>query len=144
VDTKEGAKRRTRRRHDNALKRLVLAECAAPGASVATVAMAHGINANLVHKWRREFEGVPKTAASFVPVTVGAVISEPPQFIEFEVQRGAISVSVRPNHLSVETPTASLGQILLDSGLQAELRTHAAFPGHGSAMPDRARWSTLA
>jgi len=59
------------------------------------VAMAHGLNANLVHKWRRELDGVPKTAASFVPVTVGAVIGEPPQFIEFEVQRGAISVRVR-------------------------------------------------
>ena len=95
MDTKEEAKRRTRRRHDKALKQRVLAECATPGASVATVAMAHGINANLVHKWRREFEGEPKTAASFVAVKVGAVISEPPQFIEFEVQRGAISVRVR-------------------------------------------------
>ena len=94
MDTKEEAKRRTRRRHDKALKQRVLAECATPGASVATVAMAHGINANLVHKWRREFDGVPETAAAFVPVTVGAVV-EPAQFIEFEVQRGAISVRVR-------------------------------------------------
>lgn len=57
--------------------------------------MAHGLNANLVHKLRRELDGERKTAASFVPVTVGAVISAPPQFIEFEVQRGAISVRVR-------------------------------------------------
>lgn len=95
MDTKEEAKRRTRRRHDKALKQRVLAECATPGASVATVAMAHGINANLVHKWRREFEIERKTAASFVPVTVGSAFGEPPQFIEFEVQRGAISVRVR-------------------------------------------------
>ena len=95
MDTKEEAKRRTRRRHDKALKQRVLAECAMPGASVATVAMAHGINANLVHKWRREFEGGPKMAEAFVPVTVGTVISEQPQFIELEVQRGAISVRVR-------------------------------------------------
>jgi transposase len=57
--------------------------------------MAHGINANLVHKWRREFDGERKTAASCVPVTVGAVISEPAQFIGFEVQRGTTSVRVR-------------------------------------------------
>jgi transposase len=62
---------------------------------VATVAMAHGINANLVHKWRRDLDGERKTAASFIPVTVGTVVSEPPQFIEFEVQRGATSVRVR-------------------------------------------------
>ncbi|MDE1557443.1 transposase, partial [Comamonas aquatica] len=30
-----------------------MAECAQPGASVASVALSHGINANVVHKWRR-------------------------------------------------------------------------------------------
>ena len=54
MDTKEQAKPRTRRRHDEELKRQVLAQCREPGASVAKVAMAHGLNANLVHKWRRQ------------------------------------------------------------------------------------------
>jgi transposase len=31
-----------------------LLECAEPGASVASVALSHGINANVVHKWRRQ------------------------------------------------------------------------------------------
>ena len=30
-----------------------MAACEVPGASVAAVAQAHGLNANLVHKWRR-------------------------------------------------------------------------------------------
>ena len=42
-----------RRRHADELKARVLAACAEPGASVAAVAQAHGLNANLVHKWRR-------------------------------------------------------------------------------------------
>ena len=42
-----------RRRHSSELKTRVLAECDAPGSSVAAVAQAHGLNANLVHKWRR-------------------------------------------------------------------------------------------
>ena len=42
-----------RRRHAQELKARVLSACAEPGASVAAVAQAHGINANLVHKWRR-------------------------------------------------------------------------------------------
>ena len=42
-----------RRRHSLALKTQVLAQCAEPGASIAAVAQAHGLNANLVHKWRR-------------------------------------------------------------------------------------------
>lgn len=42
-----------RRRHSAELRAQVLAECDAPGASVAAVAQSHGLNANLVHKWRR-------------------------------------------------------------------------------------------
>jgi transposase len=70
----EQAKPRARRRHDAGLKREVLAQCAAPGASVAQVAMAHGLNANLVHKWRRETQAValPMTSPSFVPVAMSA------------------------------------------------------------------------
>jgi transposase len=97
VDTNDDAEPRTRRRHDDELKRQVLAACATPGASVAKVAMAHGLNANLVHKWRRESKASARVAATFVPVAVtpGAVVSEPPQHIELELQRGALSVRVR-------------------------------------------------
>lgn len=48
-------------------------ECAEPGTSVARVALAHGINANLVHKWRRQSErgelGVG-AAPEFLPVAL--------------------------------------------------------------------------
>ena len=44
---------RKRRRHSAELKAQIRAECAVPGASVAKVAMAHGINANIVHGWRK-------------------------------------------------------------------------------------------
>ena len=46
-------RRASRRRHPAELKNKVLAACEEPGASVAAVAQAHGLNANLVHKWRR-------------------------------------------------------------------------------------------
>lgn len=42
---------RKRRRYGAELKAQILAEWAAPGASVARVTMAHGINANIVHGW---------------------------------------------------------------------------------------------
>lgn len=54
-----------RRRHGDELKARVLIECDEPGASVAAVAQAHGLNANLVHKWRRQ--GRPRAAASKEP-----------------------------------------------------------------------------
>ena len=43
----------TRRRYGADAKARVLAECDDPGASVAKIAMAHGINANAVHRWRQ-------------------------------------------------------------------------------------------
>ncbi len=51
------------RRYSAQLKAQVLEQCAAPGASVAKVAMSHGVNANVVHRWRRlalEGAGVPR------------------------------------------------------------------------------------
>ncbi len=51
------SKQACRRRHSAQLKDKVLAACAEPGASVAAVALAHDLNANLVHKWRRANAG---------------------------------------------------------------------------------------
>ena len=42
----------SRRRHSHELKAEVLAACSQPGASISGVALAHGLNANLVRKWR--------------------------------------------------------------------------------------------
>ena len=42
-----------RRQYSAQLKSQVVGECEVPGASVARVAMAHGINANVVHSWRQ-------------------------------------------------------------------------------------------
>lgn len=52
-------------------KRSVVEQCLRPGASVAGVALAHGINANLVRKWIDKYkaEGRP-VSASLLPVTI--------------------------------------------------------------------------
>jgi len=105
-----------RRRHSAELKALVLQQCAAPGASVAKVAMSHGVNANIVHGWRklaREREGAAmsppcrttepaKTAASvpqflpqFVPVSMAQTTSRPaPVDIQIELRRGATAMKI--------------------------------------------------
>ena len=68
----EQAKPVVRRRHDGQLKGRVVAACAQPGASVAHIALEHGLNANLVHRWRRIAQGRERgphatpTAAQFV------------------------------------------------------------------------------
>ena len=104
-----------RRRHSAQLKALVLRQCAVPGASVAKVAMSHGLNANIVHGWRklareRDVAGarpavspaaVPaKPAVSmpqFVPVsltpTPSAALPSPAD-IQIELRRGATAVKI--------------------------------------------------
>ena len=95
----EDSNRVSRRPHAADLKRQVLAACAEPGASVAQVALAHGLNANLVPKWRRRVDargtasndGDPQ--AEFVSLTLApdpTVTSD----IHLELRRGAITVNV--------------------------------------------------
>ena len=88
-----------RRRHDKELKRQVLAECAEPGASVARVAMAHGLNANLVHKWRRLAARQASSSGRtrnevFVPVTVASAAELPVADIRIELRRGPVAINV--------------------------------------------------
>jgi transposase len=95
-----GEKTATRRRYGKELKVQVLAECDAAGASVAKVAMAHGINANIVHRWRklaREGAGsVVGKSLEFIPVAVApvAVQSAREQDVEIELRRGSLSMKL--------------------------------------------------
>jgi transposase len=83
-----------RRRHSEEMKAQVLAECAQPGASVAAVALSHGFNANVVHKWRRQDGAKPSLPApTFVAATVVAQ-AEPVAAIRIEVRRGAMAMNI--------------------------------------------------
>jgi transposase len=94
----EHSKRGGRRRHDDELKAKVLSECGAPGASVAQVALAHGLNANLVHKWRRQAAGaglsVPAEMTTFIPLTMTSAAPLVADDIRIELRRGALAVNV--------------------------------------------------
>jgi transposase len=71
-----GTARRVRRFRSVAEKRQIVNLTLEPGASVALVARAHGLNANQVFKWRRAFERgelVDSAACTaLLPVTVSA------------------------------------------------------------------------
>jgi len=90
------SKKITRRRHSVDLKTQILAECAKPGASVARVALSHGINANIVHKWRRQVGGTPEAAAvaAFVPVSLPPPTGSSAPDIRIELRCGAATVAV--------------------------------------------------
>ena len=94
-------KKRTRRDYSPELKARILAECAAPGASVAKIAMAHGVNANLVHTWRKlTHEGELKAAevTRFIPVAIEAEPATAPaqaDFVVIDLQRGVLNLKLR-------------------------------------------------
>ena len=97
----EEDRRGVRRRHSAELKQRILAECDGSGASVARIALTHGINANIVHKWRRQARssnggGAQRSvvAEPFIPVTLAAAAPSSMADIRIELRRGATVVSV--------------------------------------------------
>ena len=62
----------TRRTHPLEFKRSAVEASNQAGASIAGVAMPHGINANQLHKWRRQLRGSESIVAEsrILPVTL--------------------------------------------------------------------------
>jgi len=110
----------SRRRHDAEFKAKVLAACNEPGASVAAVALSHGLNANLVRNWlvgrglKRAGIAAPippvvAPGARFLPIkmTLPAEVNRSgvrgqadaaarnEAVVQVEVRRGATSLTVR-------------------------------------------------
>jgi transposase len=71
VDTKRQSGATKRRQYSEALKRQMVAETQAPGASVSIVARRHAVNSNQLFRWRRQL--LPKAAVesgAMLPVAV--------------------------------------------------------------------------
>lgn len=113
------AVRRTHRTYTPQFKAELVAACLLPGASIAALALQHGMNANVLHRWFKEYQqgchrlntvattaDVPPHSAAFVPIALaGATPSradERPvaaapamaQDIRIECQRPGVSVTV--------------------------------------------------
>lgn len=104
MDTKvvKVASRRTRRRHDPEFKAQVIAACLQPGVSVAAIALANGLNANMLRKWVRdrqvESSGGPATAERATPssamVAVTVAPNVPAAEIRVDVRRGGTTIQM--------------------------------------------------
>src|ERR1700735_4723917 len=92
MDQAEGLvpERRVRRWRSVAEKRRIVELTLVPGASVALVARAHGVNANQVFKWRREFERgeLSEPCAALIPVTVASTGDEHRETVEVPASAG--------------------------------------------------------
>ena len=95
------ASRPKRRFYSPELKTQVMQECRQSGASVAGVALSHGINANIVHRWLRELtpSALVVPSQAFVPVTLAeSAPDSTPQSapdIRVEVHRANTTVVVK-------------------------------------------------
>jgi transposase-like protein len=92
---------RQRRTHSKTFKAMLVAQCQEPGASIAAVAMAHQINANLLRTWLRKaaIAGELATAGNsiassprIIPLQLAAV--ESTQFIRIHLQQGNTQIHV--------------------------------------------------
>jgi transposase len=101
----EAPGRRLRRRHSADFKTSIIRACQQPGVSMASVALANGLNATMVRKWVVEAEGASSRPASAIAT---AAPSTPPTFvplalpqaqdlrdIRIELQRGNVRVNLQ-------------------------------------------------
>lgn len=105
VNTKQGLRAGRRRRHHSAeFKAKVVQECRGAGVSLAAVALAHALNANLLRRWVVESKSIgrapgpasPSTQQEFVALPW---VSQAPQSvaasdIRVELRRGATTVTI--------------------------------------------------
>ena len=89
-----------RRFYSPELKLQVVGACSQPGASIAGVALQHGINANIVHRWLREHSQgtLVNRPPTFVPVTLDSATEpatvQPTADIRVEVKRANATIVV--------------------------------------------------
>ena len=102
------AVRRTHRTYTPQFKAELVATCRQPGASVAAVALQHGMNANVLHRWLKEHQrsgchalaahrtpGIAPASPAFIPLALPAptAISRA-QEIKVELRKGPLSMVV--------------------------------------------------
>lgn len=84
------AARRTRRRHSAEFKAQIAAACRQPGVSIAAVALANGLNANLVRRWVVEHDG---DGEALIAASAPASLQEPsPAFVPLEFAAAPVAV----------------------------------------------------
>ena len=102
--------RRSRRRYTDEFKKQAIEACLQPGISMASVALANGLNANLLRRWvterqdeaagsailpdQRPLEIAEPTTPGLVPITVAMPETPPSGEIKIEVHRNQMLISI--------------------------------------------------
>lgn len=107
--------RRQRRKHSAEFRASVIEACRQPGISMAAVALANGLNANMLRKWVQEAERKQAEATALAVGSVPLPVPTAPGFIQLpvpaaampdihiELQRAGMAITVRwPTHAAAE------------------------------------------
>lgn len=100
--------RRTHRTYAPEFKAELVAASQVPGASIAALALQHGMNANVLHRWLKEHQrngchasaarsapGLASSSAAFIPLALPApTLAAREQEIRVELRKGALSMVV--------------------------------------------------
>jgi transposase len=105
MDKRVTTGRTSRRKHDEAFKRELVERSLQPGASVAAIAQANGINANLLFNWRRLYL---RRGGSTLATTAPA-----PALLPVTVEEQTVAAACRP---AAAASRASSGVIEIDIG----------------------------
>ncbi|WP_244986607.1 IS66-like element accessory protein TnpA [Pseudomonas syringae] len=90
---------RQRSSYPKSFKAQVVQECLQPGATISSVAIHHGINANVIRKWLPTYrDRLPATLPAFVPVK-----TPPRRAIE---EMAIISLSLGDKSITVKWPSS--------------------------------------
>lgn len=96
--------RRTHRTYTPQFKAELVAMCHKPGASIAALALQHGMNANLLHRWRKEWtQGLHRLECGLTPAVA---TPQTPAFIQIGVNTPA--PASEPPRLASSTPETDI------------------------------------
>ena len=92
---------RQRRTHSTEFKAELVTMCRQPGISISAVAQAHGVNANLLRRWMKQYPVAANIPLAPAPAKLVPVQLEAPHTsltdkeIHFDIQRGATHIHIR-------------------------------------------------
>jgi transposase len=100
------AQRRTHRTYTPQFKAELVAMCQKPGASIAAVALQHGMNANLLHRWRKEWaQGLHRLEGG---ITTAVATPQSPAFVPIELGTAASIAASEQSSFAASTPATDI------------------------------------
>lgn len=122
LETQTIPARRRHRTYTAQFKAELVAQCMAPGVSIAALAGSHGMNVNVLHRWLREFErdGAHRLDASGKPMT-SSVVAPAVEFVPLQLpppicrasadERVSIELRKGPLSMVVTWPLSALSDL---------------------------------